>query len=156
MRWGGDSKYLINYGYDNGLISDTYGIVTYGEYFAGATTNTFGKVGDLLLVVETDGYIYPVIIQDIKSQYDAGCNVWGHYYGKDIVEFEVLSIMQGPLYHGSGHYINEYMNKPIYKVINIGNLYDDNYYFSHLNEACRDYGLSGYTLLTTPYGGINV
>lgn len=153
MRWSGDSKQLIDYGYNNNLISDTYGIIKYGDFLAGATTTNFGQVGDILLVVETDGYVYPVIIQDIKSQYDDGCNIWGHHYGRDIVEFEILSCMRGILYNGSGSYINEYMNRPIYKVINIGNIYNDNYYFYNLHEACIDYGLSGYTLLDTPYGG---
>lgn len=153
ISWGYDCKNLINYGYANGIISDSYGIVKYGDYFAGATTNTFGKVGDLLIVLEEDGIVYPVIIQDIKNQNDSTCNVWGHYYGKCIVEFQILSCMRETLYGSSGGYVSEYMNKPIYKVINLGSIYENEYYFNNVRQACADCGLAGYYLLTSPYGG---
>lgn len=68
IKWGGNCGYLINFAKNHNTLSDTYGIVKYGEYFAGATTTTFGNVGDMLLVVETDGYVYPVIIADTKNQ----------------------------------------------------------------------------------------
>ena len=151
ISWGGDSRHLINWGRNWGFLSDSYGLVTYGDYFAGATTSTFGQVGDMLLVVETDGLVYPVIIQDHKSQGDSGCTAWGHHGGKDIVEFEVLRSMRGPLYHGSGSYINDLFAHPIYKVINIGSVYENDYYLTRVREAARDYGLQGYSLIVTPY-----
>lgn len=155
INWGYDCRKLINYGKDNNLIGDSYGIVTYGGYFAGATTTTLGQVGDLLLVVEEDGIIYPVIIQDIKSQSDYGCNAWGHLNGGCMVEFEILSSMRWSLYHGSGSWISDLINRPIYKVINLGSIYseDNYYYFNNIKQACIDYGLSGYYLLTSPYDG---
>ena len=98
--------------------------------------------------------IYPVIIQDIKSQSDEGCNAWGHLNGGCMIEFEVLRSMRWSLYHGSGSWISELINRPIYKVINIGSIYSGNdYYFKNIKQACIDYGLSGYYLLTSPYGG---
>lgn len=154
INWGGDCRQLINYGRANDLISDSYGIVTYGGYFATATTTTLGQVGDLLLVVEEGGIVYPVIIQDIKSQRDYGCNAWGHLNGGCMIEFEILSSMRWSLYHGSGSWISEQINRPIYKVINLGSIYSGNdYYFKNIKQACIDYGLSGYYLLTSPYDG---
>lgn len=157
MDWIGDCRQLINYGYNNHLISDSYGIVKYGDYFAGATTTTLGRVGDLLLVVEEHGVICPIIIQDIKSQNDTGCNAWGHYNGQCMVEFEILSCMKNVLYkNGSGSYISELLNRPIYKVINIGSIYDNTTSFKDVKQACKDYGLNNYYILTSPYGGENV
>ena len=68
INWGGDCKKLINFVKSNGALYDAYGIVTYGGYFAGATTSTLGKVGDMLLVVQEDGILYPVIVSDIKNK----------------------------------------------------------------------------------------
>lgn len=75
IKWGYSCGDLKKYGNSNNLISDSYGIVKYGDYFAGAITSTLGQVGDLLIVVEEGGVIYPVIIQDTKNQGDAGCNI---------------------------------------------------------------------------------
>lgn len=151
--WGYECKTLKDFGNTRSAINDSYGIVTYGDFFAGAVTSTFGKVGDLLIVVEEDGIIYPVIVQDIKNQNDYNCNIWGHYYGGCIVEFQVLSCMRGPLYNGSGSYISEYINKPIYKVVNIGSVYDNEWYLYNARQMCIDYGFGGYYMLTNPYGG---
>lgn len=151
INWGGDCRTLINYGENNGILSDSYGIVTYGDFYAGATTTTLGNVGDMLLVVETDGLVYPVIVQDIKSQSDYGCTAWGHQGGNCIVEFEILRCMRDPLYNGSGGYITDLLAHPIYKVINIGSVYDNNYYLTRAKEAARDYGLGGYKMIINPY-----
>lgn len=153
INWGYESKALKDFGNARSAINDSYGIVTYGNFFAGAVTSTFGKVGDLLIVVEEDGIIYPVIVQDIKNQNDYNCNIWGHYYGGCIVEFQILNCMKNFLYRGSGSYINEYINKPIYKIINIGSVYDNEKYLYNAREMCIDYGFSGYYMLTSPYNG---
>ena len=147
-RWIADSGRLKNYGNENDIISDTYGIVTYNGFFAAASSKTFGEVGDVLIVVETDGIIYPVIIQDIKGT----GNVWGHRNGHDIFEFSILSYMRSTLYGSRGVYISELLNKPIYKVINIGSIYWD-IDMDYFKFKCYEYGLGGYTLLTSPYGG---
>lgn len=145
------------------LISDSYGIVTYGDTFAGATTTTFGNIGDVLLVVNEGGIIYPVTIADIKSQvycsYDHNpANMWGHYNGKDIVEFEILSYCAGSLYNGSGSYVSPELNRNIYKIINIGSYFDNNSLVTRevIKEKIREHGMGGYTLLTSPYGGETV
>lgn len=159
INWGGDCKKLINFVKSNGALYDAYGIVTYGGYFAGATTSTLGKVGDMLLVVQEDGIIYPVIVSDIKNQSDYSCNVWGHMNGKCMIEFEILSCMRKFLYGSSGGYISNYINKPIYKVINIGSVYNEslyNKYFNNVKQAVLDYGLEGYFLLVNPYEGYYV
>ena len=153
INWGGDSRRLKNFILSNDALSDSYGIVKYGGYFAGAATSTFGQVGDMLLVVETDGVIYSVIIADEKNQNDRGCNIWGHHNGRDIIEFEVLSSCRKGLYNGSGWYISELINKPIYKVINLGSVFESTYYFWDAKQACIDNGLVGYYLLDSPYGG---
>jgi hypothetical protein len=156
IKWGGDCRKLINFTKANNALSDSYGIVTYGRYFAGALTTTFGRVGDMMLVVQEDGIIYPVIMADTKNQGNRGCTIWGHQYGKCIVEFEILSSCRNSLYKGSGGYISNMINKPIYKVINLGSVYDSTYYFYNPEQACIDNGLIGYTLLVNPYGGIVV
>lgn len=156
IRWGGNCRQLINFTKEHNALSDSYGIVTYGSYFAGALTSTFGKVGDMMLVVQEDGIVYPVIMADTKNQGDRGCTPWGHQYGKCIVEFEILSSCRKSLYGTSGGYISEQLAKPIYKVINLGSVYDSTYYFWNPKQACIDNGLVGYTLLTNPYGGIVV
>lgn len=159
IRWGYHCKDLINFTKSHNALGDTYGIVKYGEYWAGATTTTIGNVGDMLLVVQEEGIVYPVIIADAKSQRDRGCTAWGHQYGKCIVEFEILSSMKKFLYNGSGGYISDLLAKPIYKVINLGSVYDEevfNKYFSNPKQACIDNGLTGYTLLINPYEGETV
>ena len=156
IRWGWAQGDLKSYVINNGALSNTCGIVTYGAYWAGALTTTFGNVGDMMLVVEEGGIIYPVIMADAKSPRDIGCNAWGHKYGQCVVEFEVLSSYIWSLYRGSGIYISDYLNKPIYKIINLGSVYDSTYYFWNPEQACIDNGLSGYTLLTSPYTSIVV
>lgn len=153
IRWGGNCRKLINFANEHNAISNNYGIVTYGSYFCGALTSTYGTVGDMMLVVEEGKIVYPVIMADTKSQYDQGCNAWGHHNGKCVVEFEILSSYRKSLYGSSGGYISDVLAKPIVKVINLGSVYDSTYYFWNPKQACIDNGLEGYTLLTNPYGG---
>lgn len=158
IRWGGDCRTLINYLGDN--VSDSYGIVTYGDAFAGATTSTFGKVGDVLLVLNRNSCVYPVCIADEKCQYYTSydhnpANMWGHHGGKDIVEFEVLRSCTRQLYNGSGSYISDALNNSIYKIVNLGSVYDDISLINGdtLREKAKDIGLGGYKMLTTPWDG---
>lgn len=153
IRWGGNCRKLINFAKEQNAISDSYGIVTYGDYFCGALTSTFGKVGDMMLVVEEGNIVYPVIMADTKNQSNRGCNAWGHQYGKCVVEFEILSSCRKSLYGASGGYVSDALAKPIVKVINLGSVWDSTYYLWNPKQACLDNGLEGYTLLTNPYGG---
>ena len=153
IRWGGDCRKLINFAKEQNAISDSYGIVTYGSYFCGALTSTFGNVGDMMLVVEEGNIVYPVIMADTKNQSNKGCNAWGHQYGKCVVEFEILSSCRRSLYGTSGGYVSEVLAKPIVKVINLGSVWDSTDYLWNPKQACLDNGLDGYTLLTNPYGG---
>ena len=158
ISWSGDARGVLNYGNRYGITNDCDGILKYGDFFAGAMTSTYGKVGDLTLVVEEDGYVYPVVIMDEKNQGDSGCNMWGHHNGRDIVEFEMFGGETG-IYHGSGSYISEKINRPVYKVVNIGSIYDLSYdelvYDNHgyIVGKCIENGLGGYFLLTSPYDG---
>lgn len=151
IKWGYDCKNLINFmGNDN--ISDTYGIVKYGDFWAGALTSTFGKVGDMLLVIQNDNSVYPIIIADTKHQGDTGCNKYGHHYGKCIVEFEILSSCKNSLYgKNGGGYISDKINKPIKQVINLDSVYDDNKYLNNVVQACLDNALEGCNRLISPY-----
>lgn len=153
IKWGGDCRRLLDFAKSNEAVSDTYGIVTYGSYFCGALTSTYGKVGDMMLVIEEGNIVYPIIMADTKNQNDRGCNAWGHQYGKCVVEFEVLSSCRKSLYGTSGGYVSDILAKPIVKVINLGSVFDDTYYFYNPKQACIDNGLEGYTLLSNPYGG---
>lgn len=156
INWGWGCKDLINFTKERNALGNSEGIVTYGGYFAGALTSTFGKVGDMLLVVSEGNIVYPVIIADTKSQGDAGCTKWGHHYGKCIVEFEILSAYRKSLYGTSGGYISELLAKPIVKVINLGSVYQSTYYFNNPKQAAIDQGLEGAYLLTSPYSGITI
>lgn len=156
IRWGGNCRALINFAKSHNAISDSYGIVTYGGYFCGALTSTYGTVGDMMLVVQEDNIVYPVIMADTKNQNDRGCNAWGHQYGKCVVEFEILSSCRRSLYGTSGGYISDVLAKPIVKVINLGSVYNDMSYFWNPKQACLDNGLEGYTLLVNPYEGETV
>ena len=159
VSWKYDSKKTIDALGEN--ISDSYGIVRYGDTFAGAMTSTFGKVGDVVLVVNEGGIVYPVTIADEKSQrycaWDHNpANMWGHYNGKCIVEFEVLSKWKGQAYkNGSGGYINDVINRNIYKVINIGSVLEDANCVNneYVHEKAREHGLEGYTMLTDIVSG---
>lgn len=151
INWGYKSKDLIDT--VNPDISDTYGIVRYGDFMAGACTTTIGQVGDCLLVVQDNGFVYPVVIADTKSQADNGCTVWGHQNGRCIIEFEVLSSMTSALYNGTGWYISELINQPIYKIINLGSVFYDPTMIHRSRDYAIEYGLAGYTMLTSPYGG---
>lgn len=158
IKWGGDCRTLINYLGDR--ISDSYGIVTYGDAFAGATTSTFGNVGDILLVLNRNSCVYPVCIADEKCQtytaWDSNpANMWGHHNGQCIVEFEIIGSCRGQLYNGTGGYIGEAMNDDIYKIINLGSVYDDPSLLDGnvLREKAKDAGLGGYKMLTTPWDG---
>lgn len=153
IRWGGNCRKLINFAKEKNAISDSYGIVTYGSYFCGALTSTYGKVGDMMLVVEEGNIVYPVIMADTKNQNDRGCNAWGHQNGKCVVEFEILSSCRKSLYGTSGGYVSDVLAKPIVKVINLGSVFDNTYYLWSPKQACIDNGLEGYTLLSNPYGG---
>lgn len=153
IKWGSDCRELINFAKEQNAISNNHGIVTYGSYFCGALTSTFGKVGDMMLVVEEGNIVYPVIMADTKNQKDQGCNTWGHHYGKCVVEFEILSSHRKSLYGTSGGYISDVLAKPIVKVINLGSVWDSTHYFWDPRQACLDNGLTGYTLLTSPYEG---
>ena len=163
IKWSYTQKTLKDDLNSKSLISDSYGIVRYGDTFAGATTSTFGTIGDVLIVVQEDGVIYPVTIADEKSQkycaWDKNpANMWGHYNGKCIVEFEILSYCAKSLYKGSGSYISPEINKPIYKIINIGNYFDNNSLITQevIINKIKEHGMSGYMLLVNPYGGIIV
>lgn len=161
IRWGGDCRVLINK--LNGRIGDSYGIVRYGDAFAGAMTSSFGNVGDVVLVVNYDGVVYPVCIADEKSQrycaWDHNpANTFGHLNGKDIVEFEVLKSCVPSLYNGTGSYVSELMNRNIYKIINIGSIYDDDTIVNAdvIRSKARAHGLGGYLMLTSPYDGYSI
>lgn len=156
IRWGGNCRQLLNFAREHDAVSDSYGIVTYGSYFCGALTSTYGNVGDMMLVVEEGNIVYPVIMADTKNQNDRGCNKWGHQNGKCVVEFEILSSCRNSLYGSSGGYVSDILAKPIINVINLGSVWDSTYYLWNPKQACLDNGLEGYTLLTNPYGGETV
>lgn len=154
INWSYKPKDLINYVIKNGDLSNNHGIVTYGEYLAGATTSTYGSIGDMLLVVQEDDFIYPVIIADIKNQNDVNCTKWGHRNGNCIIEFEILNNSTYNLYKGSGYYISPVINKPIKQVINIGSVFKYNFYIEP-KQAIIDNGFKNFNYVTTPYDWIN-
>ncbi len=73
-----------------GRIEDRYVI---------ACTTTFGQVGDMIDFELSDGTIIKTVVGDIKSQRDAGCTIYGHKNGANVIEFIVLSSM----WYNTGH-----------------------------------------------------
>ena len=66
IRWGSGCKTLKNFAETNGALSNNHGIVTYGSYFCGALTTTYGKVGDMMLVVQEGDKAGDVLIEVIR------------------------------------------------------------------------------------------
>lgn len=161
QSWIGDSRQLINTVGDK--ITNSYGIVKYGGAFAGATTTSFGNVGDVLLVCNTGGVVYPVCIADIKSQVYCAwdhnpANMWGHYNGKDIVEFEIIHSCAKSLYNGTGWYVSEPLNRCIYKIVNVGSAFEniDLLEPETLHSVAKEEGFDGYLMMTSPYDGYTI
>lgn len=113
--------------------SDGFGVIN-GRYVIACTT-TYGKVGDYLDVVQSDGTVIPCIIGDIKSPNDAGCNKWGHMNGQNVIEFVVDKntwYAQGKGGQASGMHANpgtgscmpELGGKTITSIVNVGNYYN--------------------------------
>ena len=112
--------------------SDGIGIIN-GRYVIACTT-TYGKVGDYLDVVQSDGTVIPCIIGDIKSSGDSGCNKWGHNNGQNVIEFVVdkntwyssskggsaSSMHANP---GSSSFMPELGGKTITSIVNVGSYY---------------------------------
>ena len=112
--------------------SDGFGVIN-GRYVIACTT-TYGKVGDYLDVVQSDGTVIPCVIGDIKSSGDAGCNKWGHMDGKNVIEFVVdknswyasgkggsaSSMHANP---GTNSCMPELGGKTITSIVNVGSYY---------------------------------
>lgn len=113
-----------------GMNFDSEGFGKIGDRYVVATTTTFGQVGDFIDVYKEDGTIIKCIIGDIKSQGDAGCTMWGHNNGANVIEFVVdtESWYGGHDNPGSPSCHPEW-NQDITKIVNKGN------YFELMNNA---------------------
>lgn len=149
---GGNGEFGGNIG------KSEYGIVTYGQWYAAALTSTFGSVGDMLLVVQDDGSVYPVMMADTKSQqvFDNGkysdynpANKWGHQDGQCIVEFEIAKGTAAANTSGNVPGPNNEFDHTITKVVNIGSLYDHPEYVTNVKQALIDANLSDVTFIDT-------
>lgn len=142
---GTTSKNLGGYVGENDL-----GFITYGQWYAGATTSTFGKPGDMLFVVQNDGSIFPLIIADEKSQnvvaWDSNpANKWGHLDGKCVVEFETGQKWNRSI--GECSLVQPAFNHTITKIVNVGSIYDTPQYIDNVEQALADANLVGSTFI---------
>lgn len=110
---------------DAGMNFDSEGIGVIDGRYVVATTSTFGKVGDYIDVVQSNGNVLKCIIGDIKNPSDPGCNKWGHLNGQCVVEF----VVDKETYYGKKNNFGTDSNHPEWKqyvteVINRGNYWD--------------------------------
>lgn len=93
------------------------GISTLNGRYLVAVAQKFGKVGDNIDIVLSDGQVIPALIADAKGA-DA-TSEWGHkmgpngIYGVDIIEWEAVS-------NGAGIDLGSWKNVTVAKIINYG------------------------------------
>lgn len=130
------------------------GFVKYGAWYAGAMTSTFGNVGDMVLIVQDDDTVYPVIIADHKCQtytsYDNNpANMYGHMNGACMVEFQVTK--NNTIYNGSGSNAGPQFAHYIKQVINVGNVYDNKDYIENAVKVFENSSVKGLTFIPVTY-----
>lgn len=72
------------------------GVATIDDMYIVALTNTFGAVGDKVIIYLEDERILNCVIGDEKNQDDEKCNMWGHNDGQDIIEVESVHQKNNP------------------------------------------------------------
>lgn len=103
---------------------DEEGFGKIGDRYVIACTTTFGRVGDLIDFELSDGTIIKTVMGDAKNQNDAGCNLYGHLNGNNVIEF----IVNGDLWYGQKANPGTSANHPewggltVAKAINYGNI----------------------------------
>ena len=103
---------------------DDQGFGKIGDRYVIACTYTFGRVGDLIDFQLEDGTIVKTVMGDAKNQSDAGCNLYGHHEGRNVLEF----IVNGDMWYNTNHanpgtagYYPSFGQKVV-KAINYGNI----------------------------------
>lgn len=129
------------------------GFVKYGSWYAAAMTSTFGNVGDMVLIVQDDGTVYPVMIADHKCQsytsFDSNpANMYGHLNGQCMVEFEVTSWQS--IYKGSGSNAGPQFAHYITRVINVGNVYENPEYIENADLVFRSSSVRDLSFIPVP------
>lgn len=103
---------------------DGEGFGKIGDRYVIACTTTFGRVGDLIDFELDDGTVIKTVMGDAKNQNDAGCNLYGHLNGNNVIEF----IVNGDTWYGKksnpGNADNhpEWGGKHVVKAYNYGNI----------------------------------
>lgn len=103
---------------------DDEGFGKIGDRYVIACTSTFGRVGDLIDFELADGTVVKTVMGDAKNMSDAGCNLYGHLGGQNVLEF----IVNGDIWYNTGH-ANPGTSKfypsfgqKVVKAINYGNI----------------------------------
>lgn len=104
---------------------DDEGFGKIGDRYVVACTTTFGRVGDLIDFELDDGSVIKTVMGDAKCQSDAGCNLYGHMNGNNVIEF----IVNGDIWYNTGHTNAgtvschaEWAGKHVAKAVNYGNI----------------------------------
>lgn len=103
---------------------DEEGFGKIGDRYVIACTTTFGRVGDLIDFELSDGTVIKTVMGDAKNQNDAGCNLYGHLNGNNVIEF----IVNGDLWYGKKANPGTSANHPewggltVTKAVNYGNI----------------------------------
>lgn len=135
------------------IVYSPEGFVKYGSWYAAAMTSSFGNVGDMILIVQDNDTVFPVIIADHKCQtytsYDHNpANMYGHLNGKCMVEFEVTK--NNTIYNGSGSNAGPQFNHYIKQVINVGNVYENKDYIENAEKVFRHSSVSDKQFIPVP------
>ncbi len=157
-NWAYDAGDIIkelggqNYTGGGYIGANDYGMVTYGQWYAAATTSTFGEVGDMVFFIQDDGSVFPVMIADEKSQeyvaWDNNpANKWGHNEGASIVEFEIMSGSDAEADGGNVLGPNKEFDHYITRAVNVGSAYEHPEYINDVQAALAAANLSGSTFI---------
>ena len=112
--------------YDRGSIA-----VVGGYYCFGMAEDTFGDVGDIVVIELENGESFAGILADIKSKKDANYCEWGHYYPNgtvNMVEWERIATYEGKIALGDmtssagvdDIYLGSWEGQNIVRVTNYG------------------------------------
>ena len=105
---------------------DQEGFAKIGDRYVIACTTVYGVVGDYVDFYQSNGNVFKCIIGDIKSAGDANIGVYGHDYGKNVLEFICNRSWYGPPMHanpGTKTFHPEWGGQTMVKAVNGGSFF---------------------------------
>ena len=99
---------------------DSLGFGKIGDRYVVACTTTYGKIGDEIDFVLSNGRVIHAVMGDEKNMNDTGCNKWGHDNGHTVVEYCVKKSTWYPVGKNPPHYLPYLNNARVVKAVNLG------------------------------------